>query len=400
MSAGLIAVDPGRGELDGERDPVDPAADLTHRAPLRVAPRHRGPGIDRAVGEQPDRGGVHERVARRVPIGSVERPHPHHPFAGHVERLTTRHDDPHVRAALGARASARSAASSTRCSQLSRTSSRLRTLRYSMTLSVSDRPGRCTQPSVVATTWATPSASSTGRELAEPRAVAEAREGLGRDLDGEPGLAHSARADERHERGLVEQRLDAGDVVVTPDERGDLHRQVPAERVERRQPRELARELGVRDLEDPLGSRQVAQRVLPQVHELDGAVREELLGRQREDDLTAVGDRHQSRRPVDRGAVVVAVAEIRGTGVDTDAHPQPTRDAPTPPRRARAGPRSPRRPRRARRGTRRGSRRRWSSPRGRRAPRSPRPRSRRAGRARPPWHRGGPATVASTPRGR
>ena len=84
----------------------------------------------------------------------------------------------------------------------------------------------------------------------------------------------------------------------------------------------------MRDLEDPLGSRQVAQRVLTQVDQVDLAVLDQLLGRQGHHDLPTVRDRHQPRRSVHRSPVVVPVAHLGGTAVDAHSHPQRSRRPP------------------------------------------------------------------------
>ena len=76
------------------------------------------------------------------------------------------------------------------------------------------------------------------------------------------------------------------------------------------------------DLEHTLGTGQVFQHMLAEVEQLDPAVLDELLGRERHHDLTAVRGRHHPRRAVDRGAVVVAVAQLGRAGVDAHPHPQ------------------------------------------------------------------------------
>ena len=60
--------------------------------------------------------------------------------------------------------------------------------------------------------------------------------------------------------------------------------------------------------------------VLAEVEQLDTAVLHELLGRERDDDLAAVRDRHQASRTVDGGAVVVAVADLGWSRVHAHAH--------------------------------------------------------------------------------
>src|SRR5579872_1640107 len=54
----------------------------------------------------------------------------------------------------------------------------------------------------------------------------------------------------------------------------------------------------------------------------------ELGGDARNEHLAAVTDREQARDPVDRRSEIVAVAFLRVTGVDGDAHGQPVDRAP------------------------------------------------------------------------
>ncbi len=88
------------------------------------------------------------------------------------------------------------------------------------------------------------------------------------------------------------------------------------------QARELAREPRRDHLEHALGAGEVAQRVLTEIDQLDGAVLHQLLGRARHHDLATVRHRHQPRGAVHRGAVVVAVTLFRGTAVDPHPHLQ------------------------------------------------------------------------------
>ena len=79
----------------------------------------------------------------------------------------------------------------------------------------------------------------------------------------------------------------------------------------------MAEAVGV-DLEHVLRPREITQLVVAEVAPGDvgrHAVPGQLLGGPRADDLAAVGDRRDARRPVHRGAEVVAVAERRLAGV-------------------------------------------------------------------------------------
>ena len=165
------------------------------------------------------------------------------------------------------------------------------------------------------------------RELAQPRTVGETREHLGRHLRGEARLAHAAHPDERDQAGLVECLRDAIELVVAADERRELERQVARVCIERSQRREVLPEIGSAELEHPLGTRQVTQAMLAEVKQR-GAVRdrvaEQLSRRERDEHLAAVRSGRETRRAIDRGTEVVAIAVRCRAGVYTHAHAQRT----------------------------------------------------------------------------
>ena len=85
------------------------------------------------------------------------------------------------------------------------------------------------------------------------------------------------------------------------------------------------------DLEDALGAREIGQPLLAEVdegHLVGQRVAHDLLGGVRHHHLFAVGGGHDPGGPVGRGAVVVAVAGDRVTGVEAHPHPQPARHGP------------------------------------------------------------------------
>ena len=107
-----------------------------------------------------------------------------------------------------------------------------------------------------------------GRELAEPRAIREARQHLGRDLNREAGLADAADTGQREESPFAERTRDLCDILIASDERTDLCRQVARERVQRLQSWEVAEELRMHELEDALGPGEIAEAMLPEVHQV------------------------------------------------------------------------------------------------------------------------------------
>jgi len=155
-----------------------------------------------------------------------------------------------------------------------------------------------------------------GGQFAQPRAVGEVREQLGGHLHRQPGLAHPADPGEGHETVGGEVGRHRRQLAVAANERRCEEREVARQRVERPQRFELA---GA-DLEHPDRPVEVAQAVLAQVDELDLSVHER-CGRLRAQDLAAVGDRHDPRRPINGGAEVVVVAQLRLARVQPHPHP-------------------------------------------------------------------------------
>ena len=78
-------------------------------------------------------------------------------------------------------------------------------------------------------------------------------------------------------------------------------------------------------LEHPLGPRQVAEAVVAEIddhHAVGEVVASEVDRGLRHHDLTAVGSAHEPGRSVQRRAVVVALAQLRGARVDAHAYQQ------------------------------------------------------------------------------
>src|SRR5262249_19192095 len=98
-------------------------------------------------------------------------------------------------------------------------------------------------------------------ELAQPRTVPVIGDQGGRDLEREARLSHAAHAGQGHERRVFELARDARQVGASPDERRHLARQVARERLQRPERRELASQLGVRQLRHDLGAAEVLQLV-------------------------------------------------------------------------------------------------------------------------------------------
>ena len=90
-------LDARRGELDGERQAVEPRADLGDGA--RVRGRDAEVWLDRdcALDEEPHRLRLREHLGSRREVGERERRHRELPFAVHTQRRAAGRDDPDVR---------------------------------------------------------------------------------------------------------------------------------------------------------------------------------------------------------------------------------------------------------------------------------------------------------------
>ena len=199
------ADDPRRGELDRERDAVEPATDLGDGARCCSASsanpgapprpdRRRGP--PRHSWRRPPSTPMSPAATASAAAGSA-RPRPRAPRGS--SRGCGRSGQ------RGRTASANRPLTFKTCSQLSSTSRSCFVRKCSSTLASSDFPGRGVTPRVAATTWTTSLSSLAARELAEPCAVGVLVDGVRGDLEREPGLAHASDAGDGHERCPTER---------------------------------------------------------------------------------------------------------------------------------------------------------------------------------------------------
>ena len=169
------------------------------------------------------------------------------------------------------------------------------------------------------------------REIDEPDAVRIRVEHVGGDLQREAGLAETAHAEEREQARALEQLLRLGDFALAPDERRELLRQVVRRRFERAQRREILPQVGMQDLVDVLGRRQVLEPDAAEIAKRDrrGQAGADLVDdRLRDQDLAAVRDAHDPRRAIDGRAEVIVVAPLEHAEVQAaaDADRDPVRD--------------------------------------------------------------------------
>ena len=182
-------------------------------------------------------------------------------------------------------------------------------------------PWRGVNPKAMATTSSMESGSDGGGQLAQPGAVGELQQGVRRRLDGQAGLAHSTGPGQGDQARRAQGLGQGGQVTVAPDERGQLHRQVPRERIERAQRGEAA----LSELEDVHRAVEIPQPVLAQIdqdHPLGQAAAHQWLGRPREHHLAPMGDGHQPGAAVERLVQVLAVDQYPFTGVGPHPGPQ------------------------------------------------------------------------------
>jgi hypothetical protein len=184
------------------------------------------------------------------------------------------------------------------------------------------------QPPVADQRWEGRSATeSAGCRLEDGGSVADRRErrppdavgirvgGRSGGLQGEARLPGAARTDERQQPDVVarQERCKLAELPLPAEERCCRNRQVrPVERLQ-------GAELPVAELEQPLGSREVLEPMLPQV--ADVHVAHERTSRRRDQHLAAVSRRRDPRRPVHVDPDVALLGHERRPRVHPDAHP-------------------------------------------------------------------------------
>ena len=317
------ARDPRRGELDRQRDRVEPSTDLHDLVGVRRVELQTRPGRFGAVHEQLHRFTRRDRLQARL-RRDAQRRHPQQPLAGHAERLPARRQHPHPRRGT-----------QDRLGQRGRLVEQMLTVvqhdqrlfaREVVAHALGQRPPRAWLHRQRGDDHLREQVGVVGRgELTQPHTIGEPGQHFRSDLEREARLAHTADPGQRHEPRLGECLRHPRDVVVAAHERRQLHRQVPRERVERPHTREVARQLRMHDLEHHLGATQVAQTLLAEIDQrapLGQRVAREVRGRTRTQHLTAVTRAHDPRRPIQRRAVVVPVPLLALTGVHTHPHPQ------------------------------------------------------------------------------
>jgi hypothetical protein len=156
------------------------------------------------------------------------------------------------------------------------------------------------------------------RQVHEEGAVAELRQQLGGDLEGQSGLPGAPRPGEGEEPGPVQQPPDLGQLLLPAHERGELQGKVVRPGVERPGRREVGRKPLDHEVVEVLGEGEVLQPVRPEVPEerpFRKGVLDQSPGGVRDDDLPAVGRPGDPGRPVHVDADIVVPAQHPFTGV-------------------------------------------------------------------------------------
>ena len=223
--------DPRRGELDRERNTVEPSTDLVHRLGVRGRDRERRPHRSGPIGEQ--RGGLGEALwSEAGRVRYRERTKWPHLFSGNAEALSARGKDPELWA---------------------RQQQRFRELPggVEQVLAVVEEDEQSRVPDVVDDRSLGREVRSDagadrrghdirevvngccGRELAEPGAVGRVAQHVAGDTDRQPRLPDAADAGHRDQSSVVQRSGDAGELCVAADERRELDGEVAGERAGR-----------------------------------------------------------------------------------------------------------------------------------------------------------------------
>ena len=257
-----------RRQLDRQRQPVEPDADLRHGRRVLVGDGEVGGRGVRPLDEQPHGLAVARAPRRPRPaqVGQRERRDAYVALAGQAQRHPAR--DQHAERRRRRRAARRraGAAATPARSCRARAAARL-SRRYSVSVSSAVSPGCSRRPSVRAIVGHDELPVADRRQRDEEDAVRNCSSTSAASLEREAGLAGAARARQRQQPHVVahEQRARLGQLALAPDEGVRLRGQVRRPVLERRQRRELVRQAVELELVQPLRPREVLQPVLAEV---------------------------------------------------------------------------------------------------------------------------------------
>jgi hypothetical protein len=300
---GREQLDAGGGELDGERQTVEPPADLRYGM-RTVIIIEAYPGLERGrpLSEELDRRIGAHRGSRltRGRIGRAQRRNGELTLHGESQREPTRHENLRVGARGGQHRDAlRSAHEVLEIIQHEQDSPLAQMLDHG----IEDRLLRvCRDGECLRDRRDDECGIDDGRERDVYHTIAELRAAARRRLDRERGLARSARTGQRQQTHIIvpQQRLELRQIVVAADQAQCTRGQVRARRATHA-PERRERLLQTRgnDLIQMLRLQEILERVLPQVEQRNAGgqvVRDELPGGLRYDDLAPVRGRRDARR--------------------------------------------------------------------------------------------------------
>ena len=213
-----------------------------------------------------------------------------------------------------------SATASRTCSQLSKTSSRIRLSNAAATLRAILSPGCCFMPRTAATASGTAAGSATGASSITHTPSGKSGTKRRCDFQRQSRLADPADAGQGHQAMALEKRLQLGDFGFSADEARRGRPEVARCCVERYQRRELGAQAVSSNLRDLHGFRDVPQPPLSESDEVDCA--DEFRRCTVYQDLAAVAGGHHARSAIEDRAEVILPAQFRLARGDTHPHRQ------------------------------------------------------------------------------
>ena len=229
--SGPERAEPAGGELERERQAVEPEADARDVRRVLLVERESRRGRRRALDEQPHRLVVEEigRRERLLRVGDRQRRHAEHDLAADAERLAARREHGQPRRGAEDRVDERSARPEQVLAVVQDEQQRAR--REELDHRVDDVLSR-QRPRVERRRDGVGHELriGDGRELDERRASLVRRLGAARELQREPRLARAAGPRERQQARVPEQRAQLAELAAAADERARVGRQRRAAR--------------------------------------------------------------------------------------------------------------------------------------------------------------------------
>ena len=318
---------PGGGQLDGQRQAVQPGADPRHRLGVLLGQLEAGPHRLGPLDEQPDRVGAAEGfgVGRPCRVGQGQRRHHQlllppererdpgggqhrEPGGGGEQLLDHRAGLPHLLEVVG----------------------------HEQEPPVAEVVAQRLQDGAAGCLGDPQGPGQDGGDqvrvghrgqVGEEGAVAVAGQQLGRDLEGQAGLAGAAGAGEGEQPGPSQQPPGLGGLPLPANERGELGGEVARPGVQGPGREEVGRESLDHQVVQAHREVEVLEAVLAEVAHggpLGDGVLDQAAGGAGDDHLAAVGRPGDPGRPVDVDADVVVPAQHPLAGVQ--AHPHPHRE--------------------------------------------------------------------------